>query len=127
MEYKLAQGNCGLKVCGCKKNSQQMLSVYDWLADIPETQQNRNFVEVQFKNTRKGYFLNSNNLKLEKGDIVAAKYAQLNRFVFGHCKSTLQAPFMTLSFMSLLVIPSLKIGDQGLFDVDQFCFVDMID
>ena len=63
----------------------------------------------------------------EKGDIVAAKYAQLNRFVFGHCKSTLQAPFMTLSFMSLLVIPSLKIGDQGLFDVDQFCFVDMID
>lgn len=73
MEYKLAQGNCGLKVCGCKKNSQQMLSVYDWLADIPETQQNSDFVEVQFKNTRKGYFLNSNNLKLEKGDIVAVE------------------------------------------------------
>lgn len=50
-----------------------MLSVYDWLADIPETQQNSDFVEVQFKNTRKGYFLNSNNLKLEKGDIVAVE------------------------------------------------------
>lgn len=37
--------------------------------------------------------------------------------------STLRAPFMTLSFMSLLVIPSLKLSDQGLFDVDQFEFV----
>ncbi|MCD8481672.1 MAG: adenine deaminase [Verrucomicrobia bacterium] len=35
----------------------------------------------------------------------------------------LTSPYMTLSFMSLLVIPSLKIGDRGLFDVDKFCFV----
>ena len=34
--------------------------------------------------------------------------------------STLYAPFMTLSFMALLVIPELKIGDQGLFDVHKF-------
>ena len=34
------------------------------------------------------------------------------------CK--LDAPFMTLSFMALLVIPELKIGDKGLFDVVQF-------
>jgi len=34
----------------------------------------------------------------------------------------LSAPFMTLSFMALLVIPSLKISDKGLFDVDKFCF-----
>jgi adenine deaminase len=32
----------------------------------------------------------------------------------------MRAPFMTLSFMALLVIPDLKIGDQGLFDVKQF-------
>ena len=36
--------------------------------------------------------------------------------------STLKAPFMTLSFMALLVIPSLKISDQGLFDADAFAF-----
>lgn len=73
MEYKLAKSTCGIKVCGCKKNSLQMLSVYDWLSDIPETQINCNFVEVQFKNTRKGYYLNSTNIKLEKGDIVAVE------------------------------------------------------
>jgi adenine deaminase len=37
--------------------------------------------------------------------------------------SLLQAPFMTLSFMALLVIPHLKIGDRGLFDGDRFCFI----
>ncbi len=37
--------------------------------------------------------------------------------------SPLRSPFMTLSFMSLLVIPHLKIGDRGLFDVDKFQFV----
>ncbi|MCP4795433.1 MAG: adenine deaminase [Phycisphaeraceae bacterium] len=36
--------------------------------------------------------------------------------------STLQAPFMTLSFMALLVIPSLKLGDRGLFDGNAFAF-----
>lgn len=37
--------------------------------------------------------------------------------------TTLSAPFMTLSFMALLVIPELKLSDQGLFDVGQFAFV----
>jgi adenine deaminase len=37
------------------------------------------------------------------------------------CKLT--SPFMTLSFMGLLVIPSLKISDMGVFDVDRFEFV----
>lgn len=39
--------------------------------------------------------------------------------------SPLQAPFMTLSFMSLLVIPQLKIGDKGLFDVNTFSFTNL--
>lgn len=37
--------------------------------------------------------------------------------------SSLAAPFMTLSFMALLVIPHLKLSDKGLFDGDNFCFV----
>lgn len=37
--------------------------------------------------------------------------------------SSLKAPFMTLSFMALLVIPHLKLSDKGLFDGDQFKFV----
>jgi len=39
--------------------------------------------------------------------------------------SQLKAPFMTLSFMALLVIPSLKLSDQGLFDGSKFQFVDL--
>ena len=39
---------------------------------------------------------------------------------------SLDSPFMTLSFMALLVIPSLKISDQGLFDLNEFAFVDLI-
>ena len=35
----------------------------------------------------------------------------------------LKAPFMTLSFMALLVIPSIKISDKGLFDSDKFEFI----
>lgn len=36
--------------------------------------------------------------------------------------SQLRAPFMTLSFMALLVIPHIKLSDKGLFDGDRFCF-----
>jgi cell fate regulator YaaT (PSP1 superfamily) len=43
------------------------------LADIPNNAEEQEIVEVQFKNTRKGYFKNSNKLKLEKGDIVAVE------------------------------------------------------
>lgn len=39
--------------------------------------------------------------------------------------STLYAPFMTLAFMSLLVIPEVKLSDQGLFDGSQFAFTDL--
>jgi len=54
---------------------------------------------------------------------VAHKYEELNR----RAKSLgtkLTSPFMTLSFMSLLVIPKLKLGDLGLFDVERFEFVE---
>jgi adenine deaminase len=52
-------------------------------------------------------------------DEIAHDYDKLNQLVNSlGCK--MKAPFMTLSFMALLVIPDLKIGDQGLFDVKKF-------
>ena len=49
------------------------MNTYDWLADIPGNANECELVEVQFKNTRKGYFRNSNRIPLEKGDIVAVE------------------------------------------------------
>lgn len=56
------------------------------------------------------------------GYVTAEKYRALDSMVKG-MGSQLTAPFMTLSFMALLVIPSLKISDKGLFDVEKFAFV----
>ena len=55
---------------------------------------------------------------------IAAEYKKISDKV-RDMGSQLKAPFMTLSFMSLLVIPHLKLGDRGLFDVDRFEFVDL--
>ncbi|MBN2814633.1 MAG: hypothetical protein JXQ80_11195 [Bacteroidales bacterium] len=49
------------------------LDTYDWLKDIPETCQHTDIVEVRFKNTRKGFYRNVNELKLKKGDVVAVE------------------------------------------------------
>jgi adenine deaminase len=57
------------------------------------------------------------------GPEVAAAYSTLDNFAKIELGSGLQAPFMTLSFMALLVIPSLKLSDKGLFDGDKFEFV----
>ncbi len=65
-------GSRGLIYRGCPKQSCQ-LNVYDYLADIPGNADVTDLVEVQFKNTRKGFYHNSNNLPLEKGDIVAVE------------------------------------------------------
>lgn len=51
----------------------RQLNTYDWLADIPGNALSTDLVEVQFKNTRKGYFHNVNNLDLKKGDVVAVE------------------------------------------------------
>ena len=53
---------------------------------------------------------------------VGEKYSVLNQQI-ETMGTNLRAPYMTLSFMALLVIPSLKISDKGLFDVDKFDFV----
>jgi len=54
---------------------------------------------------------------------VARSYTSLDLFVKEKLGSTLQSPFMTLSFMALLVIPDLKLSDKGLFDGKGFQFV----
>jgi adenine deaminase len=59
----------------------------------------------------------------QPGAAVAAAYSTLDDFSKIQLGSTLQAPFMTLSFMALLVIPSLKLSDKGLFDGEKFEFV----
>ncbi|MGM9509860.1 adenine deaminase [Larkinella sp. GY13] len=56
------------------------------------------------------------------GYAVAATYTAIDRFVKDELGSTLASPFMTLSFMALLVIPSLKLSDRGLFDGQNFRF-----
>ena len=59
----------------------------------------------------------------EDGYKVAAAYTAIDKMVKAEMGSTLTAPFMTLSFMALLVIPHLKLSDLGLFDGDGFKFV----
>jgi cell fate regulator YaaT (PSP1 superfamily) len=49
------------------------LDTYNWLQDIAESYHNSDIVEVRFKNTRKAYFKNVNDLKLCKGDVVAVE------------------------------------------------------
>ena len=56
---------------------------------------------------------------------VGQAYAQIDSFVKEHLGSTLNAPFMTLSFMALLVIPELKLSDKGLFDGKNFQFTSL--
>ena len=60
----------------------------------------------------------------EDGFIVAEKYARLNTLA-KKLGTRLSAPYMTLSFMALLVIPHLKISDKGLFDSRSFTFTDL--
>ncbi|MDD2559437.1 MAG: regulatory iron-sulfur-containing complex subunit RicT [Bacteroidales bacterium] len=59
------------RACGCAKIKK--LNTFDWLCDLPEAQASTDYVEVQFKNTRKGYYLNSNKIPLQRGDLVAVE------------------------------------------------------
>ena len=75
MEKKnFIQKNGSGRLCckGCGRQDKQ-LNTFDWLADIPTDNDGQDIVEVQFKNTRKGFYRNSNKLKLCKGDIVAVE------------------------------------------------------
>ena len=73
MNFRLAN-DCDRGLChrGCGRSDKQ-LNTFDWLADVPGNTDTTDLVEVQFKNTRKGYYHNINNLDLKKGDIVAVE------------------------------------------------------
>ena len=61
----------------------------------------------------------------QEGIVTAKKLRTLQKMAFAMgCRLT--APFMTMAFMSLLVIPSIKLSDKGLFDGDRFEFMDVI-
>ncbi|MEM1356939.1 MAG: adenine deaminase [Bacteroidota bacterium] len=61
----------------------------------------------------------------DTGPRVAARYGELSGFARRKLRCGLASPFMTLSFLALLVIPELKLGDQGLFDGNSFKLVDL--
>ena len=73
LKYSICNG-CDRGLCrkACGRQDKQ-LNTYDWLADVPGNDNDTDLVEVQFKNTRKGYYHNVNNLELKKGDIVAVE------------------------------------------------------
>ena len=73
MDFKIWNGtDRGLGNGACGRQDKQ-LNTYDWLSDVPGNTDTTDLVEVQFKNTRKGYYHNVNNLELKKGDIVAVE------------------------------------------------------
>ncbi len=57
------------------------------------------------------------------GELVASQYTRMTRFVKTELGCPLISPYMTLSFLALLVIPKLKLSDQGLFDAEKFEFI----
>ena len=73
MQFKISRGcDRGLNHNGCGRQNMQ-LNTYDWLYDVPGNEEDTDLVEVQFKNTRKGYYHNVNHLDRRKGDIVAVE------------------------------------------------------
>lgn len=73
LDYISGEGGRGLSCKGCDRGHYCQLNTYDYLAGIPGNEEVTDLVEVQFKNTRKGYYHNINQLPLEKGDVVAVE------------------------------------------------------
>jgi len=75
IENKEPKGKCA--GCASSKKDHRLLAgkldVYDWLKGVPESALCPDIVEVKFKNTRKGFFSNSNQLRLKRGDIIAVE------------------------------------------------------
>lgn len=71
-KYKENGGCTGVCCDGCGKMDAP-LHTFDWLADVPGNYDSTDIVEVQFKNTRKGYYRNTNAIPLKKGDVVAVE------------------------------------------------------
>lgn len=72
-DFTLNNESCQFSSKACRRNSAHMLPVTDWLCDLPDSIEENDLVEIQFKNTRKGYYHNSEHLPLEKGSVVAVE------------------------------------------------------
>lgn len=72
-DFTIDNGGCHITKKAVNHNPKHMLPVVDWLSDIPATGGETDLVEVQFKNTRKGYYHNSAHLALEKGMTVVVE------------------------------------------------------
>ena len=73
MQFKITrETDRGLHHYACGRQNMQ-LNTFDWLYDVPGNDEDTDLVEVQFKNTRKGYYHNVNHIDLHKGDIVAVE------------------------------------------------------
>ena len=70
--FVLHNGSGGFCCKSCARQDKQ-LNTYDWLADVPGNADECDLIEVQFKNTRKEYYHNSNKIPLAKGDVVAVE------------------------------------------------------
>ena len=69
-DFTIENGSCQITKKAVNHNPKHMLPVVDWMSDIPATGEEIDLVEVQFKNTRKGYYHNSSKLPIEKGTVV---------------------------------------------------------
>ncbi len=61
-------------------------------------------------------------MSYERGEEVAVKYQKLQSKVM-ELGGSIDAPFMTLAFLSLVVIPDVKIGEKGLFSFSKFDWI----
>ena len=68
--FVIDNGSCQISRKSCNRNSHHMLPVVDWMSDVPKTPDESDLVEVQFKNTRKGYYHNAEHLPLKKGSVI---------------------------------------------------------
>lgn len=125
--------NIGLKhgaiACSVAHDSHNLIAVgvsdKDIVSALNEIIKHRGGISYAYKRDIDILPLEVAGLMTSKSGVeVAEKYQLMNEKAqqFG---SKLHAPFMTLSFMSLLVIPKLKIGDKGLFDVSTFSFTNL--
>ena len=73
MKFRMWNGSDRGLCCKAVGRQDRQLNTYDWLADVPGNAESTDLVEVQFKNTRKAYYHNVNNLDLKKGDVVAVE------------------------------------------------------
>ncbi len=101
-------------------NNQDLLQAINTLID------NKGGLSFSNQNEQKSLKLEIAGLMTNESiHTVAEKYKEINDAVI-NTGSPLKAPLMTAAFMSLLVIPKLKLGDKGLFDVDKFEFTNLV-